>query len=1470
MFIWLITITILGMRPIQASIIKAVQQIKTDFIGKLEEFTGLEIRYSSLRPSFFGSIDIRNLKLLKDKEIFFSVNRISIKFSLREMVLRKKTFINTVLIDRPQIIIDTERDKDTLKKLADVLFSNESDLIEQLQILSQYLPMNVDYLIRQCNLSLKNNGTIFKIEDMNINLWRLNEKIFLNGKLGSQITFENLFNKTLLFKTNIGLDALYSSDNSDSKINIAFNDLICSEQIEEKKNNMLFSVLPENVSIVLKDRMIKIESDNKENKKNIDYFYSYDLEKDDYFANIDFNNFFIQDKIKFSNQLREASNLLQLHLTGSSFIGYVDKQMDYNVNLNGISKIFNQSNNDLIIKLNGNDKSIKIDDFSITSSGTNNSNTPVLFFGKIQAQGNMEFETVKPHGFLIFDQFSLTGKESLSAVFNVSSDEMEVKIKSDIIKIAKTQINDFNLLFFPADNDTGISLSAFLENEGVIYLDAVYENILRDTSKREGKSELEASLTFASVSLFEIAEISRPFVDYFNITPVNTTLQNTLFDAEIFFSTDFKNIVFNAPNILLDLNGSLGMLSVSGTDRQITISEGIFNLHEKEFNVSANMNYSNPMELFFSVNASYLDLSWNIEGQVFDKKTLIINDPNGLNLYGNIANNEISGFIEAADFPLLVKTRDDQTQIIYLNFFFNLRYNSMELWNLDFNRFTVRGQNASLGTEFLRISGNANQDGASFREIILSDLAGVIAGSADFSWDNDFSYIEFIFNATDGRAQGEYYDIEGIFKDEKINVRVSVNEMHINRYMNDITPMLLSAQAVISWDSINSFNIFADISSFNTSYQYIPVSASVKIKFNNDIFLVQDLNLKIAELQTVLPEFMFNRLEGSTNGQASVEGIFLEKSIEGNINLNVNISNTDSWFDLRNAFNTFNGTLRIDNLVYDKKNQDPFIFKFSGDKGAFSLSGGVRDMLRLEIDSEGVFFAGMSAPMPINCSISGTYKNGIIDAQANNFFIDLASIWAVFVSVPDFNISAGFITGSFDIRGPLTNPEFFGTARATSMRFQLPNYISEDLRLVPFAITAQGYEMTFGPFVTAIGSGNGIVKGWFLFDNWIPGIIGLDIIVPKENPVPYNFNIYGFLANGYASGNLLMTIDILSSMFELKGDLLTNNAVLGLNIDELAEERDIYADQEMYSALDLKITTGSAVEFVWPSSSPILRANPEMGTAIYISSDTQAGQYSLNSDVKIRSGELYYFDRSFYIRQGSLIFRESETHFDPRFTTRAEIRDRSETGPVTITMIVENKPLLSFEPRFEASPSLTQLEIYSILGQNMSSQGYESAEMAQRFLITSATDLLTQVAASSEIFAQLDFIRIFERQVRKFFGLDMFTVRTRFVQNIIATGATGGFAPTSENNRSNRFGNYFDNTTVFIGKYIGQNMFIQGMITMRYDENSDLLGGIRFEPDIGIELQSPFINIRWDFFPYHPENWYVNDNSITLSWSKSF
>jgi hypothetical protein len=168
------------------------------------------------------------------------------------------------------------------------------------------------------------------------------------------------------------------------------------------------------------------------------------------------------------------------------------------------------------------------------------------------------------------------------------------------------------------------------------------------------------------------------------------------------------------------------------------------------------------------------------------------------------------------------------------------------------------------------------------------------------------------------------------------------------------------------------------------------------------------------------------------------------------------------------------------------------------------------------------------------------------------------------------------------------------------------------------------------------------------------------------------------------------------------------------------------------------------------------------------------------------------------------------------------------------------------------------VEIFSLLGQSLTgTQVDENTGNIQRAFLSSGADMLAQFVV----------VRQLERQIRKISRLDMFSVRTQILQNAFFDAAGLRQIPVD---RIGSVGNYFDNTTVFLGKYIGADMFAQTMLALRYDENKTSYGGLSFEWDIGVEFQTPLLNIRWDFIPAHPENWWVNDNSITLTWRKTF
>jgi hypothetical protein len=289
------------------------------------------------------------------------------------------------------------------------------------------------------------------------------------------------------------------------------------------------------------------------------------------------------------------------------------------------------------------------------------------------------------------------------------------------------------------------------------------------------------------------------------------------------------------------------------------------------------------------------------------------------------------------------------------------------------------------------------------------------------------------------------------------------------------------------------------------------------------------------------------------------------------------------------------------------------------------------------------------------------------------------------------------------------------------------------------------------------------------------------------------------------------------------------------------------------------------VEFYWPEvNTPILRANAAQGTVLHIVSDSDTGRFQVDGDVELRNGEMYYVQRNFYIRSGALFFNETEDQFEPRLSVRAEIRDRTDDGPVTIFMIVDNEPLLDFEPRFESTPSLSQVEIHTLLGQNLSG----SDEGGINSLIAFGADFF---------FSQFIGVRSMERWIRNTLGLDMFSFRTlafsTWVSNLASISGIGAPVDTL-----GRLGNYFDNTSVFIGKYFGSDMFVQGMLLLRYNEltgnlqtdlsrtNSGLvINQFILEPDIGIELRGPLFDISWNITPLHMENLFVNDMSFTLT-----
>jgi translocation and assembly module TamB len=1475
-FLILIGFSSLALKPVHKALNGAVASIRTDFVEKLEAFTGMEVRYSSIRPAFFNSFDIRNLRFYKGENELLTVSRARFYFSLFELLFDKKLAIHTIQIDRPEFRIDLVKDKDIIERLKS-LSNSSSGTFQQIKT---FMPDKADYKIRHFNIFVSSGETMVQLENMNMD-FRMNENIInLETISGIEVNLAGFFDRTIIINANIGIKGEYFTKTEEIRANISLSSLAFSEKNQKKKpesffrlasvgesdTHLLFKMNPVNIDFAFKDKIASLLSSGE--NQPLGYFIRYNTETKSILSEINFNNFFAGSLLNFSNYWKNVSYFLSTAITGNILLKYENGgQLYYSVNLQSgnparswqekphlVNSFLTDS---FLVNIYGDRDYIVVNDFCLNSSANTAKNG--FFNGIINFKGGIGITPFRPSGTLSVDHLSFTGNESVNGVFNITSRGSDLKITSEKILIGSFSLKKFNTYLSISDRDIGIAVSSVCEDNGAIYLDAVMN---------KNPARIEASLALASFSINNIVEAFQPFTNFVNIPENLRPLRNTFVDAEIFFSSDFNNVAYSVPDLTITRGKTVfGNISLSGTNQHFSLNNGVFYLGKNELTLSADAAFPNEKVLDFSVNANYLDVSWNIEGHILDKNTLIISDPNGLHVYGSVSNTgAVSGYIEGVNFPVPTSASP-----IYMNFYSALRYYSADFWSLDVSHFGFQGLYTKNGEVNLNISGIADQDGAGFKNIFYDDNKGSLAGSANFKWNHDFSYLQFFANLTDGYETGELYKLEGVLKDNHLSINGSVSSARIDRFIQGNGIMLASADAQLSWNSIDSFTAHANLASFSVSQQ--DIHGSGEMFFTNNTLMLYGLKINYKDINVVFPVFNINPAEGIAKINAEISGTNRQKTVEGIIDIDAGFNKINSWINIGEITDSFNGTLNINNIQYGDLYQDNIAFHITGNENVISVSGGIQDMLKLETDNTGNFFLSLSAPFPVRGSFAGIFNKGYFDAYTSDFYIDIASLWDIVRDANDsFNLAGGYITGKMNLRGPVWNPEFYGSGTGTSFNIQVPEYVSDDIKPLPFHITAEGYEMAFGPVATSVGRGGGNVSGWFRFEYWIPRNIGLDITVPRKTPIPYDINIVGFIANGDASGKLELYLNSNDRMLEIKGDLFMDKTEMGVNAEQITAAKNDSEDtsaKKFYTVVDISITTGPMVEFFWPNKlRPLLRVNPEMGTIFLVKSDSQSGQYSLVSDINVRRGELNYLDRNFHIMQGSLVFRESETQFNPRLSARAEIRDRSNSGPVTISMIIENQPLLDFTPRFESTPSLSQLEINSILGHNLgNTQGYESIDRTQRLLLTSSTDLMAQFVSGSDALSQMIFMRRIERTLRNFLSLDMLSIRTKFIQNAVISG-TSGFGQL--NGSTNRFGNFLDNTTVFIGKYVGNDMFVQGTLTMKYDENKRSFGGLKFEPDIGIDLQSPFFGIRWSFFPNHPENWWVDDNSITLTWRKSF
>ncbi|WP_033301874.1 translocation/assembly module TamB domain-containing protein [Sediminispirochaeta bajacaliforniensis] len=554
----------------------------------------------------------------------------------------------------------------------------------------------------------------------------------------------------------------------------------------------------------------------------------------------------------------------------------------------------------------------------------------------------------------------------------------------------------------------------------------------------------------------------------------------------------------------------------------------------------------------------------------------------------------------------------------------------------------------------------------------------------------------------------------------------------------------------------------------------------------------------------------------------------------------------------------------LDPILTSDGTMDSQHYELKKEEGTISVTGGPQEAINGYYRKGGDFYLGLSDPLPIVGNVNGHLVEKEISADISLESADLSLLDGI-ADIGFFALHDGRAEGSLHIEGSINDPSFSGAisiqeARASSSLF--PN----ELSLFDAYVRMTDKEVSL--IAEPIRSGNATldVSLGLVIERWLPRNYSITIRPEGENGVKTEYAISGggVDVTGYTRG--IFEISGSATTLNLSGDLVLNDASITLQNKQNQKTKSNQETKQRRKrdfTLDLKITSGKRVEFFWPTINfPILRSFAETEQSVIIRFDSAERSFGLKGSIGIQGGEISYLQRNFLITKGDIEFNENADRFDPRLSVEAVLREIDDDGkPLKIYLTVDDQPLSKFEPKFSSDPAMSDAEIITILGASLPSR-----------IGSEAIDLTTSLALTGSLVTQLGIIGTFESRVKDVLNVDLFSIRTQMIQNLIIDRL--GSALGNEDYEGSDLSQYLDNTTIFLGKYFGNDLFIQGTLQIQANQVTDQIvnkNDLYINSEISLEWKTPLFLLELAIEPDFENPIDTLDNtSLGLSWSFSY
>jgi translocation and assembly module TamB len=1454
-FAGLVVLTAVAAMRIDHALTLRIAALKSGALGALERMTGRSITYGEISPSFFRSLNVRDLAIHDSRDparTLLTIHEVRVSYSLISLLAGRDPLdsIREIRILNSRFNVDLEKDTDVVDLIRSLLQAGGGG---GLRAKVTGADIAVSVISRGFHLDLRH--TFFQVDAQPQAI-----AVSLRGDVSGGVPGGFRFDSSL--KAQGSIDRSLTS--SDVTVRLAsFTSSLINTGVQTLQITWKGATV---VARKIQDRSpaaLEMRADLEKREVSL-YFQTQDLRAERLFT-------FSRPLARYSNWLRVPISASG-HFTWRARTGSLEYQADATAFLEDQLPVRDVT---LTTSVRGSEKEAFFDPLSFS--------TPQ---GAAEFAGSIVFDTFFPSGVLSLADVSTGYGEKLSAKLSIDRLKDRLDVRGSQLAFGQLGFDEFQLTLTPLPGGAayalrtsfaGSSVDDVLEARGEIHLGGMLGR--RSEPAEPGTLAAQPEPPGPAISIAATLKNVPPAKLYHLLAgagklssdqqDVYNLLVHYTISTEAVVSSDLTQLSLAAQAVTVTSNDDpetsfhFGL----GLDKSHLSLTG-FNGTWKGVNVQGGFegDLAEGGQIGFATNLTLLGNSYLIHGRYSQSAGLEANGSFGLAISAlPLRGGGTLLKLRGEKFPLPL-----ETGAVPVSFDVSGIVTPEGEWSADFRSLTIYDVPIPQAPHsVVRLSGRLTPRLMDLTRLEVLQSAAALAGSArlemvlpgDIFNPRFLSELSLKGNASLKSLDGqESYVLEGGYENELLALTVQVDGVPLQRLgVNGILGSLSARGALSGPPEALSADMTVSLKQGRLGTDPLALDGRLVLRPDG------------VELKGVSAAYLAHRLSGGEGSMDFVKGIFAFKCqlvtevFADAIGLTLGLEGRYSspgvsplgarLFDLG-----LQGKLSLSAIKVAGTGLPSWAVAFRTASGRISFDGGPGNSIHGWMDPQLAFFAELQDPLPVTGSVRGKVNKDRIHAAFDVESLNLLVLNPILKSPPlDMGagpnpvilFTAGVASGKLVVDGEVNDPDFTGQLDIVGGGIRTA-YSPDEAGPIRTSLIFDGKGFHTPKSIAPAGSAFLSAAASFTIDHWIPLTWDISLATESQSAVRLKARFGRLNAQGLASGTLRVSGD--DRKTNVGGSLSVSDCRITLG--QFQETK--FIPEESPTFVNVTLATGRRVEFHWPSEDvPVIRTTASPGGKLAITYRGDTGAYTVKGGAGVQGGEVYYFDRSFIMKKGAITFNEDQSTFDPWITAHAEVREWDpSTGTEVRIFLDADSPFSKFSPRFTSDPPRASADILAMIGAPLVNRAESQGIGMAAFVY-------------SDILSQNWILRPFEQKVRQVLNLDMFSVRTQIIQNLVAQKVLGTIV------------NPLDNTSVSLGKYLGNDLFLEMLVRLQQPQIPVALvtpgGGLiaastALRPDLELSLEwaTPLFLLDWTFVPQHPETMFLSDNSLSFSWKISY